>query len=1001
MKKLLILFPLIAFAQPDTVTIQLIPVMRGGGSAGLGVNLNVGGGPETLFLFDTGSSGLFVDSGQVGGGATEVMPVVSCYQMYSSGTCFQGTDYLGDVTFSGYGITADNALFGNITCLSGNDFSVGCTTTCPPPTCPNSSVCFPTTDMPPTYGTFGAALIPGDPTKGALYTIIAQLPGNLSSGFIVQTGGITGIPMLTIGLTEENTQGFISAQLPSDGTYPPPNGNAAWNDKSLNAITNLSFNGSEQTIVGTIIFDTGATDTTLRPLQATPPGAVDPQFLNGSQLASGVLLNTVVNDAINWSILAGTSVSQNIVKVTSMPSAAGTYMNSGIDIYFTYNVMFDMVNGLLGFMPIEQIDVSGLPNNTTISTSLGDLNGIPSSLVQMGPGNVILTGNNTYSNGTILTGGLLTISSDANLGNPIGGIIFNGGALYANGNYSTQRSISVFSDGGIFYTGPFSSTLSGPLNGTGTLEKTGSGSLIFSGSQGTLFSGSIDIAAGTFIADGSLQSATINVENSGTLMGTGPVGNVNSSGIVNPGPPPEILNVAGNYIQNYSGTLVIELGSLVSYNQLIVGQTAQLNGTLSPVSFQGYLPSPGNTFTIITAGSLVGQFSKISLLWPTLQVVPIYDPGHEVILLIERNYSNPQLGPLNRNQIAFGNMLNAEISDPSVAPLLNLINGISSPSVLLNTYDELIPSQYLSQINTSFYRTTLTLENVADRLYDIHECRCFDTFVDIEVRGIFQNRNRTSLENPFFAQGFQIDLEIDRAITDQIRVGSYGDYTFLHSSFRTHQGTIDNSSGALFGYGCYQPGNWYADLILGGMYNWYRNKRDFDVLELDTTAKSSNRAGEIAGLFKIGYTICFQNWSLDPNLFLQGAHIFRSSFKEHGASLLNMQGTIKSANSLQPGLGLNLRRYFYLIDERLSTLEFYANWLYECLQNRYSMSSRLVDGFAVFTTVSSKVQNNYGFAGANLNLGVTSRLDCRFTYQALFTSHNWLQTVSAGISMAF
>jgi autotransporter-associated beta strand protein len=55
------------------------------------------------------------------------------------------------------------------------------------------------------------------------------------------------------------------------------------------------------------------------------------------------------------------------------------------------------------------------------------------SLVQMGSGMTTLTQNNTYSGGTVISNGILSISSISNLGDPSGGITLNGGTLRITG----------------------------------------------------------------------------------------------------------------------------------------------------------------------------------------------------------------------------------------------------------------------------------------------------------------------------------------------------------------------------------------------------------------------------------------------------------------------------------------------------------------------------------------------------------------------------------------
>ena len=53
-------------------------------------------------------------------------------------------------------------------------------------------------------------------------------------------------------------------------------------------------------------------------------------------------------------------------------------------------------------------------------------------LVQQGPGNLILTGTNTQTQGTLFSGGTVTVASDANLGAGGHRLTFYGGTLAAS-----------------------------------------------------------------------------------------------------------------------------------------------------------------------------------------------------------------------------------------------------------------------------------------------------------------------------------------------------------------------------------------------------------------------------------------------------------------------------------------------------------------------------------------------------------------------------------------
>src|SRR6476646_225769 len=110
----------------------------------------------------------------------------------------------------------------------------------------------------------------------------------------------------------------------------------------------------------------------------------------------------------------------------------------------------------------------------------------------------------------------------------------------------------------------------------------------------------------------------------GTLRGSGFVttgsglipGQVESrGGTVAPGNGIGTLTIEGRFANATGSTLAIELAGLnpgTQHDQLIVQGPASLGGTLN-VSLVGYTPSVGNTFTILTADSLSGQFDNLQL----------------------------------------------------------------------------------------------------------------------------------------------------------------------------------------------------------------------------------------------------------------------------------------------------------------------------------------------------------------------------------------------------
>lgn len=96
----------------------------------------------------------------------------------------------------------------------------------------------------------------------------------------------------------------------------------------------------------------------------------------------------------------------------------------------------------------------------------------------------------------------------------------------------------------------------------------------------------------------------------GTVGGGGAIGGdlVNSAGTVAPGISPGILAVGGDYTQMTTGELLIELAAS-SYDQLLVTDTATLDGTLTVDFLDGFIPDIGQTFTILTANDVDFKFT--------------------------------------------------------------------------------------------------------------------------------------------------------------------------------------------------------------------------------------------------------------------------------------------------------------------------------------------------------------------------------------------------------
>ncbi|MEZ6073505.1 MAG: hypothetical protein R3C10_25320 [Pirellulales bacterium] len=148
-----------------------------------------------------------------------------------------------------------------------------------------------------------------------------------------------------------------------------------------------------------------------------------------------------------------------------------------------------------------------------------------------------------------------------------------------------------------------------PWNYTGTVLNT-------YGNDATVV-GAID-GSGTFHTSGGLLSAPGSIEPR-SYPGVIPPVVVNSGGAVTNGvpvyDPAGVLVIEGDLGLTSTSVYEAEIGGTTlgaEYDNITVDGTAMLDGELHVVLFDGFVPSPGDTFEVLTYGSHVGQFATLT-----------------------------------------------------------------------------------------------------------------------------------------------------------------------------------------------------------------------------------------------------------------------------------------------------------------------------------------------------------------------------------------------------
>ncbi|ECI4868713.1 fibronectin-binding autotransporter adhesin ShdA [Salmonella enterica subsp. enterica] len=251
-------------------------------------------------------------------------------------------------------------------------------------------------------------------------------------------------------------------------------------------------------------------------------------------------------------------------------TGTGELMLSGDN---SYSGTTTITGGTLTADHADSLGTGTIANSGVLQVGEGELENTLSgsgSLVKTGTGELTLSGDNTYSGGTTITGGTLTADHADSLGS---GDIDNSGVLQVG-----------------------EGELENTLSGSGSLVKTGTGELTLSGDN--TYSGGTTITGGTLTADHADSLGTGAIANSGVLqVGEGELENTLSGtgSLVKTGTGELTLN--GD--NDYSGGTTIDDGVLIADNADSLGTGAVANNGVLQVG-EGELKN-----TLSGTGSLV------------------------------------------------------------------------------------------------------------------------------------------------------------------------------------------------------------------------------------------------------------------------------------------------------------------------------------------------------------------------------------------------------------
>lgn len=459
----------------------------------------------------------------------------------------------------------------------------------------------------------GATVLSGG-TEGDAEAVNPEGSGNT----IVNNGTIRGVNSAAIWF--QNTSGSNTVINSATGIIQAPG-----NVMGASGSGAVVFTNSGQ-VIGNLVFASG-NDTLNLETGSSVTGSIDGGGGNNLLTLGGTGTDTLPTAITRFQTLkkqdSGTWTITNSIAgmgVTSTEVQQGTLVVTGNNSAYTGTMLVDQAGTLQGNAQslTKAVTDNGLVRfqQDTAGTYAGLISG-SGAVEKDGAGTLTLApaaaGGNTYTGGTVLHQGVLSVAADSALGGTAGGVTFDGGTLQLGSAFdlASTRAIAVTSNGGTIDTQGFQSTINQQITGSGALDKTGSGTLTVNGQiVGAI---AAEVQQGTLVLNGDASQFTgsVTVDQPAVLQASAQSlpASVTDNGLVQ-----FVQNTNGVYAGTIGGTGAVEkdgVGTLVLNGvNAYSGGTSVAAGTLVVGDASNTGASIGGPATV-AGGATLGGYGTV------------------------------------------------------------------------------------------------------------------------------------------------------------------------------------------------------------------------------------------------------------------------------------------------------------------------------------------------------------------------------------------------------
>ena len=528
-------------------------------------------------------------------------------------------------------------------------------------------------------------------------------------------------------------------------------------------------------------------------------------------------------------------------------------------------------------------------------------------LIKQGAGTLFLTSDNTYTGGTTVESGTLSIGDGGTTGSVVGDI-----QVDAPGILAFNRSDDI--------------TYADILSGPGAMIKQGKGTLILEGNS-TAYTGSTTVAAGTLVVgDSSTPTAAIagtaTVDNGATLAGFGTVGSLVNNGRVMAGDPSGslgVLSATGNYVQGAGGDLITYVTQPAASRVDVAGAASLAGRAVFTYAAGAYTPG---IYPILTSGGGVsGAFSLMA------------ESGAIPLNLVRRvTYSTG---------------------------VVNLVLSLPATTDTGNETAIFPDASGTAQRNTQL-ATSYLLDDAAATCA-VSDKTCFW----LNPLGHFANFSGSNDTPSFSSDTGGLMAGAHRLVSDNMLVGIGGGYEYTVIAAGSSTASIETAR--VFAYGNVDLAPVVISGALGYAHDWFDTTRNnADGILGGDGAKQSHQASEYSAGIQAAMPVRIGPVELRPKAGLQYAFIDEDSFDEDGAEPLNLHGDKNRHSSLRSFIGLGLSQQI-VIDRLTLAPNLNLGYARELLSENQATSLSLND-HADFQPGNPVASRNIVTAGAGIDL---------------------------------